>query len=169
MRIDLGRRIGAAQGRRTIAVCAAIAMVAAGCRDEPAAAPKDAGPKRGKTEMEFLAQYEKLGTRSCPPAAPRCLVPALATDDLDAATKFEACIERAMNRATRILGPAPTPGSGADAWHTRFAAAQQRMMDGCVALLPRDAGLGYGRGPGAPAIPSAVANATSSPVDVVID
>lgn len=157
MRTDLGRRIGAAQGRRTIAVCAAVAMVAAGCRDEPAAAPKDAGPKRGKTEMEFLAQYEKLGTRSCPQAATRCAIPTLTPDDLGAATKFEACIERAMNRATRIVGTAPTPGKGADAWHTQFAAAQQRMMEGCVALLPRDARLGYGRGPGASALPSAVA------------
>lgn len=106
--------------------------------------------KRTETEMKFLARYERLRTQ-----APG-LAPGGGRDEA-----FSRCMQRGIEAATRRLGP-PRSDRGPQVMASRMHAISERVLHRCQRLLPADVQVGYGRG-------AAAANATGSPVEVIIN
>lgn len=143
---------------------ALIILLVAGCGGEDRSDSSPAQPKQQKTEMVFLAQYEKLRTQACPISSMPCASPS--RPSTTQARELEACITQALETIPQL-----PPGSGlskaeVDAQLARNTTTVQSRIERCSSRHGGVAGLGYGRDYGYGY--GAAANMTGSPVDVVI-
>lgn len=140
---------------------ALIALLLTGCGGEDRSSSTPAKPKRQKTEMKFLAQYEKLRTQACPISSMPCSSPS--RPSTEQARELEACITQALETSPQL--PPGSEFSEAEV-NARNTATVQGRIARCNSLQGGVAELGYGRAYGYGY--GAAANVTGSPVDVVI-